>query len=386
MLSQIKKVLFSALFIAIALINPINTNSIENFLIEPYLQNISNKSINILWQPNSNEIFKVKITDIKKNTSKISFEKSNTGLRNLKVKSLNPQTLYKYTLFNLDSKKIFSGKFKTLNYYKSTRHSKISIVGDSGFTSPEQYQIAEQLYKSNPDIILHAGDIVYPSGKIEDYAVKYFLPFKKLISRYSVFPCVGNHDAMNIKGFDTYFYTPNLNSKSPTNRYYSFNNGLAHITVIDTNLNYKKDSVQYRWIENDLSKYYSQHRLKKFTKIVMFHHPPYSSGTHGEDLDVARELTPLFSKYNVKLVISGHEHNYERIKREKDINGSETGPLYLVTGGGGVATRAQSNLNYKKSEIFISQHHYLKLLISRKSILGKAINKDGHVIDQWKIN
>ena len=64
-------------------------------------------------------------------------------------------------------------------------------------------------------------------------------------------------------------------------------------------------------------------------KIVYFHHPLYSSGErHGSDLRLRDVLEPLFLKYNVSVVLTGHDHFYERLKPQKGI-------AYFVVGSGG---------------------------------------------------
>ena len=59
-------------------------------------------------------------------------------------------------------------------------------------------------------------------------------------------------------------------------------------------------------------------------KVVVLHHPPYSSGeVHGS----TPEFQWPFGEWGADLVLSGHEHNYERI--------STGGTTYVVDGAGG---------------------------------------------------
>src|SRR5205085_6632301 len=68
---------------------------------------------------------------------------------------------------------------------------------------------------------------------------------------------------------------------------------------------------------------------KEDWKIVYFHHPLYSSGgRHGSEVDLRVVLEPLFVKYGVNVVFSGHDHIYERIKPQKNI-------YYFVSGSAG---------------------------------------------------
>ena len=80
---------------------------------------------------------------------------------------------------------------------------------------------------------------------------------------------------------------------------------------------------QIAWFEKELKDSDSD------WKIPYFHHPPYSSGErHGSDTQMRQPLEPLFLKYNVSVVLTGHDHFYERTKPQKGI-------VYFVCGSGG---------------------------------------------------
>src|SRR6185436_625332 len=80
---------------------------------------------------------------------------------------------------------------------------------------------------------------------------------------------------------------------------------------------------QITWLETELK------GASEDWKIPYFHHPLYSSGErHGSDTTLRDKLEPLFVKYNVSVVFTGHDHFYERTKPQKDI-------VYFVVGSGG---------------------------------------------------
>jgi hypothetical protein len=95
-------------------------------------------------------------------------------------------------------------------------------------------------------------------------------------------------------------------------RYYTFKpaDGVRFF-ALDSNY---IDDRQLQWLEKELAASGSD------WKICFFHHPLYSSGERHGSADVQRErLEPLFLKYGVDVVFSGHEHFYERIKPQKGI-------------------------------------------------------------------
>ena len=86
-------------------------------------------------------------------------------------------------------------------------------------------------------------------------------------------------------------------------------------------------------------------------------------------------LVPLFNRYAVDLVLSGHHHKYQRFER---------GPVtYIITGGGG------SLLGVKPDDepgAFIAAHHFVAIRIEGETLTGEAIAPDGSVIDRFSIS
>jgi acid phosphatase len=67
-------------------------------------------------------------------------------------------------------------------------------------------------------------------------------------------------------------------------------------------------------------------------KVLVGHHPIYSSGLYGNDRAAIARLTPLWRRHGVQLYINGHEHHYER---SRPIDGT----TYLTVGNGGANLR-----------------------------------------------
>src|SRR3972149_2517686 len=131
-----------------------------------------------------------------------------------------------------------------------------------------------------------------------------------------VYPVLGNHEN------DSPNYFP-LFDLPGNERWYSFDSGPLHVVGLDVVFSsFEPGSEQYRWLEQDLAS--TTHPWK----LVFMHFPPYSSSRpQGSNEEAQRYLVPLFEKYGVQLVVSGHAHNYERSMLN--------GVTYLVAGGGG---------------------------------------------------
>ena len=131
------------------------------------------------------------------------------------------------------------------------------------------------------------------------------------------YAALGNHDDAN-----EVMYKPfNMGGK----KYYTFKPPNASVRFFALDSNYM-DKEQLAWLEKELAASQSD------WKIMFFHHPLYSSGaTHGSTLPLREQIEPLFVKYGVDVVFSGHDHFYERIKPQKGI-------YYFVSGGAGKLT------------------------------------------------
>ena len=82
--------------------------------------------------------------------------------------------------------------------------------------------------------------------------------------------------------------------------------GNVEFFVLDSNY---MDPAQLSWIDQKL------HSSPAKWRICYFHHPLFSNGKHhGSDPDLRAQLLPIFQRYGVNVVFSGHEHVYERMK------------------------------------------------------------------------
>ncbi len=107
----------------------------------------------------------------------------------------------------------------------------------------------------------------------------------------------------------------NFISDNPNNGYYSYNYGKIHFICLETgqygDSKLKENSEQVKWLEDDLKK--SNENGDKWI-IVSMHNGPYSTGDHSNDINdtqvIVKQVTPLFSKYHVDLVLQGHDHTY----------------------------------------------------------------------------
>jgi len=186
---------------------------------------------------------------------------------------------------------------------------KFAVIGDTGTGDSNQARVAKVLWGTHQnfpyEFALMVGDNIYGADNPRDYEKKFEIPYKPILDAgVKFYAALGNHDSPNQR-----LYKPfNMNGQ----RFYSFKpkNGVRFF-ALDSNY---MDPEQLQWLEKELKASGSD------WKIAFFHHPLYSSGErHGSDTALKDQLEPLFQKYSVDLVLTGHDHVYERIKAQRGI-------------------------------------------------------------------
>jgi hypothetical protein len=246
-------------------------------------------------------------------------------------------------------------------------------MGDWGAGSPFQKEVAAQLisrYRQAPyEAVLLLGDNIYPDGNIKKHGKAYFTDLYTPLIEQSVqfIVALGNHDVLAGHQADQlrFFNMPGY--------YYAVHKPVVDIFVIDSN-RFAKDEVQQRWLKNALQD------SKAPWKVVMGHHPIYSSGDHGLNSGLLKTLEPVLVKGKADLYLAGHDHEYERFQAMQ-------GVTHLVSGGGGAYLR-----NFDKplpgSLVRVKAHHFLDFSASKSQLSLTVISKTGEVIDQaqWRKN
>lgn len=244
------------------------------------------------------------------------------------------------------------------------RSVRFAALGDSGGGSRDL--VREPLDAAAFDLLLHTGDIAYPSGTLAEFEEKFFDTYAGLLARVPIFPASGNHDDADDGGttFRRVFVLPENGAPAGLERWYSFDWGDVHFIALDTE---RIGPEQTAWLEQDLA------RNSLPWKVAYLHRPPYSSGAHGSSPSVRAAFSPLFEQFGVQLVLAGHDHDYER-----------TIPLggvtYVVTGGGGYSTRpvGRSDFTARAASVF----HFVLVEVRADELSLRAIDADGATFDE----
>jgi 3',5'-cyclic AMP phosphodiesterase CpdA len=233
-------------------------------------------------------------------------------------------------------------------------------VGDSGSRIDSTGEAIAALGRSDPyDALILLGDNVYPSGDPAGLSKTVFEPFRGVLDQGSdLVAIVGNHDVKNGNA------DPQMRALGMPGRWWSRTIGDVLIVGLDSNDADNADQLEF--LERTLA------RSNARWKIVALHHPPYSAGYQGSSEHVRDVFAPFFVEYGVQLVLSGHEHDYQR---SKPIDGV----TYIVSGAA-AGTRRTGEASFT-AESF-SWHHFLDIAAFPDRLVVRAVNQDRRVADE----
>src|SRR4051794_9442305 len=299
----------------------------------------------------------------------------------IEVTGLQPDTQYPYEV-EISGKRAGGGTVRTWPA-QATRLT-FFVLGDYGNGSSPQRAIANamaaefrrRMQAGDPvRFVLTVGDNIYAdvnlgymqraSGAADrDWGPKFFEPYKALLEQIPFLPTLGNHDgnATENRGdlaayLDNFFFPQNRPA-----RWYEFNfGGLADFFALDSTDNtnsghttpaYAPGGEQSRWLAGAMA------ASRAPWKIPFFHHPPFNAGPgHGASYGVLRHWVDLFAKSGVKVVFTGHEHNYQF----SEVDQATGGVRYIVTGAGGELRSGDVTSNMPKAHMagWAATRHFL---------------------------
>ncbi|GIP42818.1 hypothetical protein J45TS6_12770 [Paenibacillus sp. J45TS6] len=322
-------------------------------------------------------------------TSLVLDNGATVGVHKVEATGLTPGTVYQYRVGDGSEK----GWSDVLTFETAPEEEDFSFIyaTDSQGETQSDFELwkntMNKAFETFPgaSFVVHAGDFVEDSGS--DDAWNYFLEKStSWISRIPIVPVIGNNDVMDDKfeRFASYFHTPDNGASkltgSETN--YSFDYGSAHIAVLNTEGSIKQ---QTEWLKEDLAS------TDKEWKIVAMHRPVYGGNTYKKIQDWAE----IFDKYEVDLVLQGHNHEYSRSYPLKDgeITGdgsdlvrNHEGTVYVVANASG------PKFNEKKEDQFYHKIHFQNnkqmfagITIRGNTLTYQAYDVDGKLLDVFSI-
>ena len=229
----------------------------------------------------------------------------------------------------------------------------VGVVADAE-SSRRQRRVAEVVERFVSDegarFLVTTGDNVYEGERgstgsgddDEDWWSSFYQPYRYVISRVPVYPAVGNHDASDSEQSDDRaqmydnFHTASRfddadgwSSVDPGLHYRVAFGADVELVAVDTSEASSLEEHRYfqhpkhlQWLRQTFA------RPGPRWRIPFSHHPAYCAGPHhGNDAEMVETLVPLYRDHGVRVVLAGHEHNFQLSEVD--------GVTHVVTGAGG---------------------------------------------------
>lgn len=357
------------------------------FKTAPYLQNLTPTSVSIVFITSQKSSSWVEYGE--KTPKKVVYAE-NDGMRdayqtlfNITINNLKPGTTYYYRIFSKEIlsfepyKLVYGKEISSMIYQFRTPELNSNTVSclilNDIHDRPHSFKDLISLNNQKP------YDFVFLNGDIFDYQID-----EQQLIDHLIEPCTnlfaseipfilsrGNHETRGkfcrqIKPYFTY----------PNNQYYNtFKQGPVLWIVLDTGEDKEDDAEVYANIVN-FDKYREQQAkwLEKFMnsteynnalyKVVLMHIPPFHSGDWHGTLHCRKLFAPLFEKYKVDIVLSGHTHRYGVHEPQADHS-------YPIIIGGGPKNGTRT---------------IIRLDANEKHLTVVMKNDEGEIVGNYRIN
>lgn len=206
----------------------------------------------------------------------------------------------------------------------------VAVISDFGQCDDGERQVASMVRSWKPTLVFTAGD--------NSQGVADCVPFTESVGRFyddyvhgpqgpRLFPALGNHDyedaGAGLPAYRAYFDYIEL-TDDPLGRWYLKSVGDLNVYLLDSNAPADEVPRQQQFLQSALAQ-----AAEGTWNVVIFHHPPFTSGPHSPRLDFRPDAGWKFKEWGVDLVINGHQHVLEDVLVE--------GLHYVTAGVGGQA-------------------------------------------------
>lgn len=244
------------------------------------------------------------------------------------VTDLEPSTRYYYRVGDKATSVFSESRSFVTSSPESDSFTFFHMTDTQGGYSNWKKVLMSAMSLYDAQLLVHTGDLVDNGAEESDWKSAFKATEEQLGSLLISSVAGSYHESNGTELYENFnFYVPNDQDVNH-GIYYSYDYNNVHFTMLDVN-DYSEETgtfsdAQIKWLKNDLKK------TDKQWKVVGMHWGIYTAGPRyftQESANLRKNLEPIFDKYNVDLVLFGHDHVYTRtypIKNGKVIEKPQT--------------------------------------------------------------
>lgn len=263
-------------------------------------------------------------------------------------------------------------------------------------------KVAQVARKKNPDaaFFVNMGDLV-DNGEDHTQWRAWFDSLHGIIDTIPAAPVLGNHETYNQdwkvrmpKAYLKLFSLPENGDTERQNQYYSFDYGAVHFIVLNTQFDEMESfqpgllEAQKEWFVSDIAKTRKKWKIVLMHRDVLTYEIKNRKDRQAGISDIGKYWMPLFDKYGIDVVLTGHLHTYRRREHLYNFQPDRLGPLYIVTGVAGNVRYPNLWVNHPFDKAVAPQpetNNYMTLEAGGSTLKLASFLPSGEQIDQVEL-
>lgn len=293
-------------------------------------------------------------------------KESSELLHSTRIDGLEPKTRYEYSVEVAGVK--VTGHFTTAPPDDDDGDFRFVLYGDNRSDSIRHAAVVHAVEEAAGELLVNTGDLVGDGSNAAEWQTFFDIEGTLLRDR-CVFASIGNHELVDRSGSAFIRYFGGAHTMVQGKLYGTMRWGRTRFFFLNGMGDFGGDDRS--WLESALTSADAEVDLR--WRIVVIHDGPYSPGVHGDNAALhAGKIPAMFLRHGVDLVLSGHDHLYER--------GNVDGLRYVVSGGGGAPLYPVKVVRptARKTE---STNHVVALDVGKDRITLSAKRTDGSALD-----
>jgi len=317
-------------------------------------------------------------------TELLNFDGKNSNFHSVTFTGLQSNALYVY---RVGCEKRWSEWFQFRTADQQPLPFKFIYLGDGQEDVLSLWsRVIRAAYKAAPEarFIIHGGDLVNDARAYNAWS-EWFAAAGWINATVPIMPSIGNHEYYN-GNWGERFFTPywqphftlplnGINELPETNYYFDFQR--SRFIILNSNFEREK---QAQWLEEIL-----KNNPNNWT-IIVFHHPIYCGAANRDYPEIRNVWNPIFKKYKVDLILTGHDHTYARGNNPERLTfkpKDPTGPVYVVSVSG--PKLYHINPNRWMDRAAENTQLYQIISVDENSIDYKAFTVTDELYDEFRI-